>query len=115
MSQDTIFDKILAKQVKADVVYEDENVLAFRDIMPQAPVHILVIPKCRAEDFDALSRSAPEQMGLLFHGVAKTAHKLGLHANGYRLVINNGRDAQQSVAYLHVHILAGRPLKWPPG
>lgn len=115
MAQDTVFDKILAKQIKADVVYEDEDVLAFRDIMPQAPIHVLVIPKKRTVDFDEFAQDSPEQMGVLFRGVAKTAQKLGLSANGYRLVINNGRDAQQSVPYLHVHILAGRQMKWPPG
>ena len=112
---DTIFDKILAKQIPANVVYEDDKVLAFRDINPQAPIHVLVIPKRKVARFDQLKDAAVVDVGAFFQTVAKVAAELGLEKNGYRVVINNGRDGQQTVDYLHAHILGGRGLSWPPG
>lgn len=111
----TIFDKILRKEIKADIVHEDEWVLAFRDVAPQAPTHVLVIPKRRVARFQELKAQEADVVGQLFKGVATVAAKLGLETNGYRVVINNGRDGQQTVEYLHAHILGGRGLNWPPG
>ncbi len=111
----TIFDKILAKEVPANVVYEDDWVLAFRDINPQAPVHVVVIPKRKLERFAELKDRDAVEVGEFFKRVAKVAGELKLEANGYRVVVNNGRDGQQSVDYIHAHILGGRGLNWPPG
>lgn len=112
---ETIFDKILAKQIPANVVYEDERVLAFRDVNPQAPVHVLVIPKVKVARLQEMKDRDAAQVGAFLQGVAKVASELGLEKNGYRVVINNGRDGQQTVEYLHAHILGGRALHWPPG
>ncbi|MFP4643519.1 MAG: histidine triad nucleotide-binding protein [Spirochaetales bacterium] len=111
----TIFDKILSGEIPADKVYEDDSVLAFRDINPQAPVHVLVIPKQRAERFSELPGRSAEEAGILFQGAARVATELGLDESGYRVVVNNGEHGQQTVEYLHVHILGGRQLTWPPG
>ncbi len=112
---DTLFDKILRREVPAQIVYEDEHVLAFRDIMPQAPVHVLVIPKKKVARFAGLAAAATADVGLFFQRVAHVASELRLNDRGYRVVINNGPDGQQSVEYLHAHILGGRGLTWPPG
>lgn len=115
MANDTIFDKILAGEIQADTVYEDDEVLAFRDINPQAPTHVLVIPKHRVKRFAELADRGDAWIGTFFSRVSKIAAVLGLNENGYRVVINNGKDGQQSVEYLHAHILGGRALNWPPG
>ena len=111
----TLFERICAKEIPAEIVYEDEHILAFKDINPAAPVHVLIIPrKCIAKLEDA----TPEDHSLLGHLLMKApviASKLGLTTSGYRLVLNNGRDAGQTVPHLHVHLLAGRNLAWPPG
>jgi len=110
----TIFDRILDGSIPASVVYEDEHCLAFRDVSPQAPTHVLVIPKRRVR---MLSETGPEDEGLLGHllGAARVvAEKEGL-ADGYRVVINNGRHGAQSVYHLHLHVLGGRQMQWPPG
>ena len=110
----TIFDKIIAREIPADIVYEDEQVLAFRDINPQAPVHVLVIPK---KLIPRLGEAAVHDQALLGHlllTAATLAKKLGLD-NGYRIVINHGRDGGETVPHLHVHLLGQRPLGWPPG
>jgi histidine triad (HIT) family protein len=109
----TIFDRILSREAPADIVFEDQDVLAFRDIRPQAPVHVLVIPKRRAarlEELDGLEAEA----GRFMSGVIRVVRKLGL-PEGYRVVVNSGRHGQQSVDYLHAHILGGRQMSWPPG
>lgn len=111
----TIFDKVLAGTIPADKVYEDDDVLAFRDISPQAPVHVLVIPKVRAERFPQLAERPAEEVGRLFKAAARVATDLGLDESGYRVVVNNGEQGQQTVEYLHVHILGGRQMNWPPG
>jgi histidine triad (HIT) family protein len=110
----TIFKKILDKEIPADIVYEDDRCLAFRDINPQAPVHVLIVPKVEIASLaDAQETDAP-LLGYLLTVAAKVASKLGL-ANGYRAVINCGSDGGQTVDHLHVHLLGGRSMKWPPG
>ena len=113
-SSPTIFDKILAKEIPANVIYEDEKCLAFHDVAPQAPVHFLVIPKTR---MSMLSLAKVEDSSILGHCMyiaSKVAIEQGLE-NGFRTVINNGPDGCQSVYHLHIHVLGGRQLSWPPG
>jgi histidine triad (HIT) family protein len=111
----TLFEKIIARQIPADIVYEDDLVLAFRDIKPHAPVHVLIIPK-KVIPRIAEAKSEDEKMlGHLLLKAAEVAEKLGLKTTGYRLVINNGPHAGESVPHLHCHILGGRALAWPPG
>ncbi|MCG9892081.1 MAG: histidine triad nucleotide-binding protein [Thermosynechococcaceae cyanobacterium MS004] len=116
MSQasETLFSKIIRREIPADIVYEDDIALAFRDIHPQAPVHILVIPK---HPIPKLADAQPEDQALLGHlllTVKIVAAQEGLN-KGYRVVINTGEDGGQTVYHLHLHILGGRSLKWPPG
>ena len=111
---DTIFGKIIRREIPADIVYEDDLALAFRDIIPQAPTHILVIPK---KPIPRLSEATVEDEALLGHllsTVKKVTAKVGL-TNGYRVVINNGADGGQTVDHLHLHILGDRQMQWPPG
>jgi histidine triad (HIT) family protein len=115
MTAETVFDRIVKGELPARVVYEDSHVLSFHDANPQAPVHVLVIPKLRASGFDEMGERDPEEVGHFFRGIAATARSLGMSANGYRVVINSGRDGNQTVAYLHAHLLGGRRLGWPPG
>lgn len=112
----TIFDKIVAKEIPAAVVYEDEAALAFKDVNPQAPVHILVIPKVRA-GLTQLSKATPEHAPLLGHlmYVAQLVAKQEGLETGFRIVVNDGEDGCQSVFHLHLHVLGGRKLGWPPG
>ncbi len=110
----TIFGKIIRREIPADIVYEDDQCLAFRDVNPQAPTHVLVIPKKEIPRLaDALSEDQA-LLGYLLLVAGKVARQLGV-SDAYRLVVNNGADAGQSVFHLHLHILAGRPLHWPPG
>lgn len=111
----TIFDKIINKDIPAEVVYEDEYILAFKDINPQAPIHVLVIPKNKVSKFSDIVNSDPMDIGNLFIGAAKVASILGLNKDGYRVVINCGKYGQQTVNYLHLHIMGGRQFMWPPG
>ena len=111
---DTIFGKIIRREIPADIVYEDDLALAFKDISPQAPTHILVIPK---KPIPSLSKAAAEEQELLGHlllTVKKVAEQAGLK-NGYRVVINNGADGGQSVDHIHLHLLGDRQMQWPPG
>jgi len=111
----TLFEKIIAREIPADIVYEDDLVLAFKDINPQAPVHVLVIPK---KPIARIAEAAPEDHKVLGHLLLKAgevAADLDLHENGFRLVINNGKDAGETVPHLHLHILGGRAMTWPPG
>ncbi|CAH1966389.1 unnamed protein product [Acanthoscelides obtectus] len=112
-SKETIFDKIIAKQIPADIIFEDEKCLAFNDVNPQAPSHFLVIPKKRIPKLDDSNNSDKELLGHLLL-IAKNLAQTKL-PHGYRLVINNGPDGCQSVYHLHIHILGGRQMKWPPG
>lgn len=111
---DTIFRKIIAKQIPADIVYEDDQCLAFRDIRPQAPVHVLLIPKREIESVNQITAGDAELLGSLWAKIPSLASQLGL-ANGYRVVVNCGPDGGQTVDHIHFHILGGRQLDWPPG
>jgi histidine triad (HIT) family protein len=112
---ETIFDRIVRGEAEADIVYEDEEAVAFRDINPQAPTHVLVIPKDKLRSFADLRDQDPARVGAFFVAVSTVAARLGLEKRGYRIVLNCGRHGQQSVDYLHAHILGGRQLRWPPG
>lgn len=112
---DTIFSKIIRKEIPADIVYESETVLAFRDISPQAPVHILVIPKKPLVNLMDVSEADRTILGDLLLAASEVAQKQGLAKDGYRVVINNGEKASQSVFHLHLHVLGGRSFSWPPG
>jgi histidine triad (HIT) family protein len=110
----TLFGKIIRREIPADIVYEDDLCLAFRDINPQAPTHVLLIPK---REIDRLANARNEDQALLGHlmlAAGKVAKQLGV-GDAFRLVVNNGAQAGQSVFHLHLHILAGRKLEWPPG
>lgn len=110
----TLFGKVIRREIPADIVYEDDLCLAFRDINPQAPTHVLLIPK---KEIDKLSSADGADQALLGHmmlAAAKVARQLGVE-DAFRLVVNNGAEAGQSVFHLHLHILAGRKLRWPPG
>lgn len=111
----TLFEKIIAREIPADIVFEDDVCLAFRDISPQAPVHILVIPK---RVIPRVMESRPgdrELLGHLLFAAAQIARSEGLSDTGFRLVVNNGSDGGETVPHLHIHLLGGRPLAWPPG
>ena len=110
----TIFTKIINREIPAEIVYEDDLALAFRDISPQAPTHVLVIPKKEIASLDALEDGDAELMGHLFVVVRNVAAQLKL-TNGYRTVINCGQEGGQTVDHIHIHLLAGRALPWPPG
>ncbi len=99
----------------AKIVYEDDSVVAFEDVNPQAPVHTLVVPKKHIIDIHSMSEADRELVGHLFFTARKIAEDKGLDAKGYRMVINNGRGAGQTVFHLHLHILSGRRFSWPPG
>jgi histidine triad (HIT) family protein len=111
----TLFEKIIAREIPAQIVFEDDFVCAFRDIHPQAPTHVLIVPK---KPIPRIAEAAPDDHQILGHLLLKAAEvagKLGLARNGFRLVINNGPDGGETVPHLHCHILGGRPLAWPPG
>jgi histidine triad (HIT) family protein len=113
--EDCIFCKIVAKKIPAKVVYEDDHLLAFDDIRPQAPTHVLVIPK---DHFASLNDVPPDQAGLLGRmllAARRVAAEKGVDRSGYRLVINTARDSGQDVFHIHVHLLGGRRMTWPPG
>jgi len=110
----TLFGKIIQREIPANIVYEDELCLAFRDINPQAPTHVLLVPK---KEIDRLSSATSGDQALLGHlmlTAGKVARQLGA-GDAFRVVVNNGTEAGQSVFHLHLHILAGRKLNWPPG
>lgn len=111
---ETIFSKIIRREIPTDIVYEDDLTLAFKDISPKAPVHILVIPKKPIPQLAAAESEDQALMGHLLLTAKRVAEQAGLE-NGYRLVINNGADGGQTVFHLHLHILGGRPMEWPPG
>jgi histidine triad (HIT) family protein len=111
----TLFEKIIAREIPSQIVYEDDLVFAFRDISPQAPTHVLIVPK---KPIPRIAEAAPadhQTLGHLLLKAAEVADKLGLKKTGYRLVINNGLDGGETVPHLHCHILGGRKLNWPPG
>jgi histidine triad (HIT) family protein len=115
MAEKTLFEKICDKEIPATILHEDDRCVAFRDISPQAPLHILVIPR---KPIPRVGLAADEDEALLGHlllTAAKVARAEGVAGSGYRLVINNGRDGGEAVPHLHVHLLGGRQMKWPPG
>jgi histidine triad (HIT) family protein len=111
----TIFQRIIDREIPADIVYEDDVCLAFRDVNPQAPTHVLVIPKKAIASVDALEDSDREVIAHLWLAIRDIARKLNLQKGGYRVVVNCGADAGQTVDHLHFHLLGGRTLHWPPG
>ncbi len=111
---DCLFCKIARKEIPADIVYEDDDVLAFRDIRPQAPVHVLVIPKRHIATLADLTQEDKDVMGHVTLVASRLARDLGV-SEGYRVVINCGKDAGQTVFHIHMHLLGGRSLGWPPG
>jgi len=116
MMSDNIFQKIIDKQIPAKIVYEDEICLAFHDINPQAPTHILIMPRDHIESLDDASQKDESLLGHLLRISARVANDHGLSdSGGYRTVINTGRGAGQSVFHLHVHVMGGREMTWPPG
>jgi histidine triad (HIT) family protein len=110
----TIFQRIIDREIPADIVYEDDECLAFKDVSPQAPVHILVIPKKEIASLAAAGAEDGPLLGRLLLRVQALANELGL-ANGYRVVMNTGPDGGQTVPHLHIHLMGKRSLKWPPG
>lgn len=112
---ETIFSKIVAREIPADIVYEDEDVLAFKDVNPQAPVHVLIIPKREIATVNDLTPDDAELVGKLVLAARQVAQALGVAEDGYRVVVNCNAAAGQSVYYLHLHLLGGRPMSWPPG
>jgi len=115
MAEKTLFEKIRDREIPATFVHKDEHCIAFRDIAPQAPVHILVVPR---KPIPRVAEADPTDQALLGHlllTAAAIAEKEGFAENGFRVVINNGPDGGEAVPHLHVHLLAGRPLTWPPG
>ena len=111
----TLFEKIIAREIPAEIIYEDDLVLAFNDINPKAPTHVLIIPK---KPIPRIAEAEPEDHQVLGHLLLKArevAGELGLQKKGFRLVFNNGPDAGETVPHLHLHILGGRAMTWPPG
>ncbi|HJO36075.1 MAG: histidine triad nucleotide-binding protein [Pseudomonadota bacterium] len=114
MSEDTLFHKIIRRELPADVVYEDDDCIAIRDINPQAPVHLLLIPKTTLPRLADAEPAHAEMLGRLLVKAGEVARAAGI-GDAFRLVVNNGAGACQTVFQLHLHILGGRPLSWPPG
>jgi histidine triad (HIT) family protein len=111
----TIFSKIIAREIPANIVYEDDLCLAFHDVAPQAPVHILMIPKKPIVSVEHLESEDSQLIGHMWLAIQQVARAAGLAEEGYRVVVNCGKDGGQSVDHLHYHILGGRSLSWPPG
>ena len=111
----TLFERIIERQISADIVYEDDEVLAFRDTSPQSPVHVLIIPKRCISRLGDAADTDQALLGKLLLTAQTVARQLGVINSGFRVVINHGPDAGETVPHLHVHLLAGRPLAWPPG
>ncbi|NOY40708.1 MAG: histidine triad nucleotide-binding protein [Planctomycetes bacterium] len=111
---ETVFQKIIDREIPADIVYEDDLCLAFRDVTPQAPTHVLLIPKKPIESIDQIADEDAELLGHLWITIRKLANELNLDA-GYRVVVNCGKDGGQTVDHLHFHLLGGRAMAWPPG
>lgn len=111
----TLFEKIAIREIPAAIIAEGDDWIAFRDIDPQAPIHFLVVPKRCIPRINEAKASDTPLLGTLLAAAAATARQEGLGENGYRIVINNGPDGGESVPHLHVHVLGGRPMHWPPG
>ena len=110
----TLFEKIIAREIPANIEYEDEDCIVIHDIDPQAPIHLLIIPKCVIPRIVESDTNDPALIGRLFQKASHLAKKLNLE-KGFRLVVNNGSDGGETVPHLHIHLLAGKKLKWPPG
>ncbi|MBA63191.1 MAG: histidine triad nucleotide-binding protein [Planctomycetaceae bacterium] len=115
MSEPTIFKRIIDGEIPANIIYEDEHCLAFHDVAPQAPVHILVIPKKEIASIEHLEGDDKELIGHLFLIIQKIARQQGLAEDGYRVICNCGEGGGQTVFHLHYHLIGGRSLQWPPG
>ena len=113
--EECIFCKIIKKQIPCDIVYEDDKVIGFKDISPEAPVHVVIIPKQHIADLNSLKQDEAEIIGHIFIVAKEIAKTLGVAENGYRIVSNCGKQGGQTVDHLHFHLLGGRMLKWPPG
>ncbi len=111
----TLFEKIIHRQIPAKIIHEDDLCIAFEDIDPQAPVHFLLVPKKPIPSIVELDAQDEKLMGHLMLTISRLTKKLGLHTNGFRLNINTKSDGGQTVDHLHIHVLGGRPMKWPPG
>ena len=114
-SSDTVFGAIVRGEIPADIVYEDDQCLAFRDLNPQAPTHVLVIPRVAISGLQEADQADPALLGHLMQAAQTVARQEGLEASGWRVVLNVGENAGQTVAHLHLHVLGGRKLSWPPG
>ncbi|HXV79162.1 MAG TPA: histidine triad nucleotide-binding protein [Candidatus Binatia bacterium] len=112
---DCLFCDIVEGRVKGDIVYRDESVVAFKDIRPQAPVHILVVPRKHVATMLDLEGGDSAVVGQIFLVIARLAREQGIADRGFRVVVNSGADAGQSVFHVHFHLLGGRPFRWPPG
>jgi len=110
----TIFEEIIDREIPSTIVYETDEVIAFKDVDPQAPVHVLIVPKHRIERIGAAKPEDQKLLGAILLAAAEVARKLGVDSTGYRLVINNGKDGGETVPHLHCHLLGGKPLGWPP-
>ena len=115
MPSDCLFCKIIAREIPSSVVYEDERVLAFNDINPQGPTHVLVVPKQHIPSLNDLSPEHDRIVGELVRRAAAIAKERGIDAGGFRTVFNTNRDAGQTVFHVHLHLIGGRALHWPPG
>ena len=111
----TIFEKIISREIPAKIIFEDKDVLAFHDIKPQAPVHVLIIPKKHVSRIAQVEPDDAALLGKLLLAARDLAQELGIAQSGFRLVINNGTNGGETVSHLHVHLLGGRPMTWPPG
>ncbi len=112
---DCLFCSIVNGKIKGEIVYQDDAVLAFKDVRPAAPVHVLIVPRKHIESVSSLQPEDFPVIGAIFIAAAKLAKDLGIAESGYRVVVNDGADAGQSVFHLHYHLLGGRPMRWPPG
>lgn len=115
MEQNCIFCKIARHEIPSQIVFEDEDVVAFKDVKPVAPVHIVIIPKEHISGVMAITEENGDILTKIFLAAKKLAKETGIDKTGFRVVVNHGREAGQSVFHLHFHLLGGRPLSWPPG
>jgi histidine triad (HIT) family protein len=115
LAPDCLFCRIVRREAPARILFEDARVLAFEDVRPQAPVHILVVPKAHIASLNDAPEGSEELLGTCLIAARRAAREKGLAATGYRVVLNTGRDAGQAVFHVHFHVVGGRPLEWPPG
>jgi histidine triad (HIT) family protein len=113
--ENCIFCKIINKEIPANIVFESDNLLAFKDLNPVAPIHILFIPKKHISSLDSMGLEDKSLLGELLYEISNYAKSIGLPENGYRVVNNMGKEAGQTVFHIHFHLIAGRKMKWPPG